>query len=139
MSGEREITSFVAHTWLCDHFGHLNVRHYAAAFDDATFVFWSSLGFRPGPESPMPVTLEVKTSFRQETRAGTVARIGVQVSKVGNKSVGLIFTMRDTGDDALLATCEVAEVFMDPRTRRSCPIPDVLRAALVRASAPPPG
>lgn len=95
--------------------------------------------FRPGPEAPMPVTLEVKTAFRQETRAGTVARIGVQVTKVGTRSVGLTFAMRDAGDDALLATCEVSEVFMDPQTRRSCPIPDALREALVRASAPPQG
>ena len=138
MSGEREITSFVAHTWFCDHFGHLNVRHYAAAFDDATFVFWSGIGFRPGPDSPMPVTLEVKTSFRQETQVGSVVRIAAQVSKVGTKSVGLTFTMRDAGGD-VLALCEVVEVFMDPQSRRSCPIPAALREALLNAAGPMPG
>lgn len=137
MSAAREITAFVAHGWLCDHFGHLNVRHYAAAFDDATFVFWGGLGFRPGDGRPMPVTLEVKTGFRHETRAGTIARISAEVTKVGQTSVGLRFEMRD--DDAtLLAVCEVVEVFMDPASRQSCAIPPPLRAALT-ALQPPAG
>ncbi|WP_449045094.1 acyl-CoA thioesterase [Paracoccus versutus] len=138
MNSVRNITSFVAHTWLCDHFGHLNARHYAAAFDDAIFVFWSGLGFRPDSDSPMPVTLEVKISFRQEIPAGSVVRIEAQVSKVGNKSVGLTFTMREAGGDEL-AICEVVEVFIHPKSRRSCPIPAALRAALSKESHSPPG
>jgi 2-(1,2-epoxy-1,2-dihydrophenyl)acetyl-CoA isomerase len=38
MTQDLRLTSIVAHAWHCDHFGHLNVRHYAAAFDDALFM-----------------------------------------------------------------------------------------------------
>lgn len=129
MSGTRVVCSFVAHAWLCDHFGHLNVRHYAAAFDDATFIFWNSIGFRHGDDGPRPVTLEVKTGFKHETLAGTIAHITAEVTKVGQKSVGLRFEMRD-GGETVLAICDVVEVFVDPTTRQSCPIPESFRTAL---------
>ncbi|MBL4928988.1 acyl-CoA thioesterase [Fuscibacter oryzae] len=129
MTETRVVSSFVAHTWLCDHFGHLNVRHYAGAFDDATFIFWDGIGFRPGDGRPMPVTLEVKTAFKHEALAGTVGRITAVVTKVGQKSVGLRFDMHDA-EGTLLASCDVIEVFMDATSRQSCAIPDALRNRL---------
>lgn len=129
----REVSAVVAHQWHCDHFGHMNVRHYAAAFDDATFLFWAAMGHRHAEGVPIPVTLETATSFRSEVRAGAALCIGVEVTKVGTKSVGLQFQMR-CGIE-VMAACKVVEVFMDPTTRQSCAIPDDLRAALVAEMA----
>lgn len=123
----KDLTGFVAQAWACDHFGHLNVRHYAAAFDDATFLFWNEVGFRHG-KGPMPVTLEIKTAFLHEVKAGAVLRIHAGVTKIGTKSTGLCLEMRQ--GDTVMARAEVIEVFMDPATRSSTPIPDHIRDAL---------
>ena len=44
MSGWQETHRTVVHAWMCDHFGHVNVRYYAHLFDDAGFALWSRSG-----------------------------------------------------------------------------------------------
>ena len=39
-----ELTRGVVHPWHHDHFGHMNVRHYAPFFDDASYHLWTMLG-----------------------------------------------------------------------------------------------
>jgi hypothetical protein len=39
-----ELLRGVVHPWHHDIFGHMNVRHYAPFFDDASFHFYSRLG-----------------------------------------------------------------------------------------------
>ncbi len=46
----QDLTTYVgvAHPWMCDTMGHMNVRHYAAMFDDASFQL---LGHIAGTET----------------------------------------------------------------------------------------
>ncbi|WP_292294653.1 hypothetical protein, partial [Marivita sp.] len=37
MAKRFEVMRAVVHPWHHDHFGHMNVRHYATFFDDATY------------------------------------------------------------------------------------------------------
>lgn len=127
------VSTFLAHQWHCDHFGHLNARHYAAAFDDAVFIFWNQLGLvipGPGEAGQIPVTAKLGIEYLSEVTAGTVLRIGASVVRVGGKSVTIRFEMRDQPGDRLVATCETVEVFFDARARCSAAIPDHLRTAL---------
>ena len=133
MADPLALTSIVAHQWQCDHFGHLNSRHYAAAFDDALFIFWGRLGMVPpalGQPGVMPVTAELKISYRSEAGTGTVARLTGRPLRVGTKSATLAFEMAEEGRGRLLASCEAVEVFFDMQARESRPIPDPLRQAL---------
>lgn len=129
-SENHELTTVVVHQWQCDHFGHLNVRNYAALFDDAIFVFWGKLdaGTQRGV---VPVSAEIKLNFRSEVGAGTIATIRSQVLCVGSKSVKLHMELVDTRTQALYATCETVEVFFDLNTRESAPIPEIIRARLI--------
>lgn len=55
------VSAFLAHRWQCDHFGHLNARYYAAAFDDAVFVFWDGNGISiPAAENATNIALTIK-------------------------------------------------------------------------------
>ena len=120
----------VFHQWHCDHFGHVNTRAYAAAFDDAIFAFWAGLR-APGDGAAIPVTAEMKTAFQAEAGAGTVYEIRAALLRIGGKSVTLQLSLGAAGaEERPLATCEVVEVFFDPETRRSAPIPEGLRARL---------
>lgn len=123
------LTTIVVHQWQCDHFGHMNVRHYAAIFDDAIFVFWGRCGIS-GKQAIVPVSAEIKLSFRSEVVAGTIANIRSRVSHVGTKSVKLQMEMVDARTQDLFATCETVEVFFNLDSRESHPIPAEIRARL---------
>lgn len=127
------LNSLVAHQWHCDHFGHLNARHYAAAFDDALFIFWTHAGVeipQPGQPGVIPVTAQLKIDYRSEVTAGQVLSILGQPLRIGGKSVTLALTMQEATTGRIAATCEVVEVFFDALARQSAPVPDHVRAAL---------
>nr|WP_296430280.1 thioesterase family protein [Roseovarius sp. BRH_c41] len=123
----RLVLTHVFHPWHCDHFGHVNTRHYAAAFDDATFAFWAGLGVGQG--SIVPVTARQMITYQTESTSGTVVSIHAKPVRVGDKSVTLEFAMSDLAGGAL-AHFEVVEVFFDNTTRQSAKMPENVRAAL---------
>ena len=129
-----ELTRGVVHPWHHDHFGHMNVRHYAPFFDDASYHLWTVLGL---PYSVMIenhgvhcVTASATTNFIKELVGGDLIRIDGALTRLGTKSVGFQLRMfhADTGD--LHATYDMVEVIFDPKTRRSAPMPDGLRELL---------
>ena len=134
MSGWIELTRGVVHPWHHDHFGHMNVRHYAPFFDDASYHFWTRIGL---PYSLMIaehgvhcVTASAKTSFVKELTAGDLIEIDGAVTRIGTKSATFRLRMRHADTGALHATYDMVEVVFDPDTRASAPMPDAVRRAL---------
>ena len=124
----------VIHPWHHDHFGHMNVRHYAPFFDDAVYHMWTRLGL---PYSRMQaehgvhtVSAQATTGFRQELVAGDLIVIDGAVARIGGKSCTLHLRMMHADTGALHATYDVVEVFFDPTTRRSATMPDAIRTRL---------
>ena len=129
-----ELTRGVVHPWHHDHFGHMNVRHYAPFFDDASYHLWTMLCL---PYSVMIekygvhcVTASATTNFIQELVGGDLIRIDGALTRLGGKSVGFQLRMFHADTGVLHATYDMVEVIFDPKTRRSAPMPDPLRAAL---------
>ncbi|MCA9604474.1 MAG: acyl-CoA thioesterase [Myxococcales bacterium] len=123
----------VVHAWMCDHFGHMNVRWYAHVFDDAGFALWSMLGvsqemFRVA--GVHTVVARTETDFRAELLAGRVILVRSRIEKVGTKSVTYEQELLDADTRRVHATQYVVEVFFDPEARRSVPIPDTIRALI---------
>lgn len=136
MHDRLHIHSGVVHPWHHDHFGHMNVRHYAPFFDDAVYHMWTRIGL---PYSRMlaehgvhTVSAQATTRFVKELQAGDLIDIDGAVNRLGTKSMTMDLRMlhADTGD--LHATYEVVEVFFDPETRASTAMPDTVRAILSR-------
>ncbi len=124
----------VVHPWHHDHFGHMNVRHYAPFFDDAVYHMWTRLGL---PYSAMQaehgvhtVTARATTGFVRELTAGDLIAIDGAVQRIGTKSCGFHLRMLHADTGALHATYDVVEVFFDPRTRGSTAMPAAVRARL---------
>jgi len=124
----------VVHPWHHDHFGHMNVRHYAPFFDDATYHFWTLVGC---PYSVMipefgvhTVSASATTGFIRELVAGDLIRIDGAVTRLGTKSATLEFRMFHADTDVHHASYDLVEVFFDPKTRRSAVIPDAVRVKL---------
>lgn len=143
MAKRLELLRGVVHPWHLDHFGHMNVRHYAPFFDDASYHVWTRIGV---PYSVMLaehgvhcVTASAKTTFIKELAAGAMIVVDGVVSRIGDRSLGLRLRMLDADSGALHATCDIVEVVFDPATRSSAPMPDAVRAALEPWLAPADG
>ncbi|WP_238547874.1 acyl-CoA thioesterase [Meridianimarinicoccus roseus] len=133
-STRMELLRGVIHPWHHDHFGHMNVRHYAPFFDDACYHLWAALGI--AYESMMAehgvhcVTAQASTGFVKELVAGDLIVIDGAVTRVGGKSASFHLRMLHAETGALHATCDVVEVFFDPKTRKAAAMPDAVRAVL---------
>ena len=129
-----ELNRGVVHPWHLDHFGHMNVRHYAPFFDDATYHFWTAVGL---PYSEMQrdhgvhcVTASGKTTFIKELTAGDLIVVEGRTGRVGTKSVTLELRMRHADTGETHAEYEVVDVFFDPATRKSAAMPTYVRDRL---------
>jgi acyl-CoA thioester hydrolase len=132
MADRLEVLRGVVHPWHHDIFGHMNVRHYAPFFDDASFHLYARLGITPdrlvADHGVHMVSARAETNFRVELRAGDLFVIDGAVTRLGNRSVTL--QLRMVQGDTVHATYDLTEVFFDPKTRRSGPMPDPVRQAL---------
>ncbi|MCC5992900.1 MAG: acyl-CoA thioesterase [Rhodobacteraceae bacterium] len=136
MTERLELVRGVVHPWHHDHFGHMNVRHYAPFFDDASYHMWTRLGlaYRDllAQYGLHAVSAEARTRFVQELQAGDLIMIDGVVSRIGTKSCAFHLRMIHADTGALHATYDLVEVFFDPKTRRSATMPDTVRDRLQR-------
>jgi acyl-CoA thioester hydrolase len=134
MEGPLELLRGVVHPWHLDHFGHMNVRHYAPFFDDASYHMWTRIGL---PYSVMIekhgvhcVSAQATTNFHHELNAGDLIVVDGVVARIGTKSTTFHLRMHHADTGRLHATYDLIEVFFDPATRRSAPMPGPVRAKL---------
>lgn len=133
--GQRlEVMRGVIHPWHLDHFGHMNVRHYAPFFDDAVYHLWARLGQSYDQMQAAfgvhAVTAQASTGFQRELVAGDLITIDAGVTRLGNRSCTFHLRMAHAVTGVQHATYDVVEVFFDPKTRKSAIMPDALRAIL---------
>ena len=133
--GQRlEVMRGVIHPWHLDHFGHMNVRHYAPFFDDAIYHVWARLSLSYDQMQAQyglhAVTAQATTAFKRELTAGDLITIDASVTRLGTRSCTFHLRMVNAVSDLLHATYDVVEVFFDPSNRQSAPMPDAIRAAL---------
>lgn len=123
--------SGVVHAWMCDHFGHVNVRWYAHLFDDAGFVLWTKVGItRDHFGGTHTVVARTETNFRKELLAGQLVGVRSRFVRLGAKSIGYEQELFDLETQQVHAVQSAVEVFFDPETRASREIPAAIRDAL---------
>lgn len=120
----------VVHPWLCDQFGHLNVRNYSNLFNEAMFHAYARTGLPQSVVLPCGghgVAAIVRTSFLKELPMGSLVAIDGGLTRASTKTLTYFCRMRDIETGEIHATLESLEVFFDPATRSSAPIPSALR------------
>lgn len=140
MSAWKETVRAVVFPWHCDQFGHMNVRWYAHWLDDAAFHVWAANGvtFRRMQELGVhTVSARTTTDFVRELVAGDMVVVWSAFSRLGRSSVTYQHRMRSVETGIEHARQEAVEVFFDPATRKSAPIPDEIRAAIEPALVDP--
>jgi len=117
----------------CDGYGHMNVRHYAAFFDDAGWHIPGMAGIslaevkRRGLGTVMAsLTIE----FHHEIAAGQLALIRGAVTRVGTKSFAHELRLYEADSMTHCATQKSVEVCFDTQARKGVALPEDLKAKL---------
>lgn len=120
----------VAHPWMCDAMGHINVRHYAAMFDDASFQVLGRVADpaedTAGAKGWADVRCEI--DYVHETLSGTLLTIRSHVEKVGTSSMTYVHVMEGTLDGLVHARARVVSVRFDLAARRKLALDPAVRA-----------
>ena len=133
MSNWFETTRSVVFPWHCDHYGHMNARWYVHHFDDSGLHIWTAAGCphsqtrKQGVET---VVARYTVDYIRERRASQLLVVRAAFVRLGNKSITHLHRMYDADEGTLRASLECVEVFFDPETRRSAPMPDDIRVVL---------
>jgi acyl-CoA thioester hydrolase len=136
MSGWFELSRSVVMPAHCDHYGHMNVRHYAACFDDAGWHVFARAGvsltdLRSRGLGSVVATLTI--DFHHEMTAGQLTLVTGAITRVGGKSCSYELRLHDADSMTLCATQKATEVCFDTTARTSAPWPEDVRARLAAA------
>lgn len=107
----------LAHPWMCDAMGHLNVRHYVAMFDDAGFQMLGRIAGRDADPKLGWADIRMEIEYRHETPANALLTITSRVEATGRTSVTCLHEMRGTLDDVLHATMRTVTLRFDLAAR----------------------
>ncbi len=115
----------------CDHMGHMNVMWYVGKFDEATWQLFHAVGLTPSRlrDSRRGMAgLEQHIEYKREVRAGDVLTIRSAVLEVREKTIRFAHRMNNDETGAVAATTVLTAVYLDLVARRSCPLPEDVRA-----------
>ena len=120
----------------CDLYGHMNVRQYAAFFDDAGWQIYGRAGIsltdlRSRGLGSVVATLTI--DFHHEMTAGHLLLVTGVITRVGGKSFSYEMKMFEADSMRHCATERVTEVCFDTKLRKSAPWPEDIRASLAAA------
>jgi len=117
---ERGIITYagIVHPWMCDSMGHLNVRHYVAMFDDASFQILGRVAGKEDAGSRLGwADVRMEIDYKHETSAGTLITVYSRIERIGASSLTYMHEMYGTLDDVLHAQMRSITVRFDLRRR----------------------
>jgi acyl-CoA thioester hydrolase len=121
-----------AHPWLCDVMGHMNIRHYMAMFDEASYqLLYEVFGWSGSQETTSGegwADVKHVVEYQAEVSAGDLLEIRGRIVKIGTKSVTIRYDMFNIVRDELAATLECVCVLFDLEKRKAVPLSDEQRA-----------
>jgi acyl-CoA thioester hydrolase len=117
----------------CDAYGHMNVRHYAAFFDDAGWHVLARAGVsltevRARGLGTVVATMSI--DFHHEITAGQLALVKGALARVGTKSFAYELRLYEADSMTHCATQKAVEVCFDTRARKGVPLPEDIKRKL---------
>jgi acyl-CoA thioester hydrolase len=113
--------------------GHLNNAKYLTYFETARINYFTHLGlFTPG-QSFMDIGVimaDVRVTFHAPVQYGMPIKVGVRISKLGNKSMTVEQNIVHAETDEALASGQVILVAFDYHTNKTLPIPKEMREVI---------
>lgn len=109
----------VAHPWMCDAMGHMNVRYYMAMFDDASFQLLGRLTGVEKDKSLGWADVRHEIEYKHETAAGTLVTIRSHVTRIGRTSVTYRHILTGSLEGELHAEATTTSVRFDLTARKA--------------------
>ena len=119
----------------CDIYGHMNVRHYAACFDDAGWHFPRMAGLsleEIRARGLGTVLASLTIDFHHEILAGQLVLIKGAVTRVGTKSFSHEMRLYEADAMTHCATQKAVEVCFDTKARKGVALPEDIKLKLQR-------
>ncbi|MBN1146436.1 MAG: acyl-CoA thioesterase [Anaerolineales bacterium] len=112
--------------------GHVNNARYLTYMEQARIAYIAHLGLWKGISflDIGVILADVHLTFKSPIQYGQQIRVGVQVTRLGNKSFTIQHSIEDTQTSEQLAACQAILVAYDYRRGRTVPIPDQWRETL---------
>jgi len=112
--------------------GHVNNARYLTYMEQARIAYIAHLDLWKGPSflDIGIILADVHLVFHAPIQFGQHIRVGVRVTRLGNKSFTIEHDIEDTQTGDQLATCEAILVAYDYRQECTIPIPDHWRKTL---------
>jgi acyl-CoA thioester hydrolase len=113
--------------------------HYLTYYDTAIFEYYRAIGYDQFRESKELLedwhVVKALVEYRAPLTYDLEFEVGVRVAKMGNSSLTYALAIFPKGEETVLATGAVVQVYTDQRTHKSMPIPERVRA-MYRAFEP---
>ena len=112
--------------------GHVNNACYLTYMEQARIAYIQTLGLWPGGTflDIGIILAEAQVAFNSPILYGQKLRVGVRVSRLGNKSLTMDYLLEDAENGKRLASGSSVLVTYDYRDARSLPIPEDWRKAI---------
>jgi len=78
------------------------------------------------------ILADVQITFKKAVQFGDPIRVGVRIARLGNKSMTSEYQLEDARDGSLFATGSSVLVAYDYHNKRSVPIPEEWRTAILQ-------
>ncbi|HEY6124902.1 MAG TPA: thioesterase family protein [Steroidobacteraceae bacterium] len=131
-----ELTRGIVMPLHCDLYGHMNVRHYAAFFDDAGWHMLAKAGVSLDElraQGLGSVVASLTIDFHHEMTAGQLFLVSGAFTRVGARSFGNEMRLYESESMTHCATQKTVEVCFDTRARASASWPDPVRSKIRQA------
>ena len=111
----------------CDAMGHMNVQHYIAAFDQASWHLVAAAGYKSSWLEERKLgwaDRHYDVDFLQELPMGSLFEIRSRIVKVGRTSLTLHHAMYNCETGDLCAEITIVTILFDLVNRKPAPLPD---------------
>ena len=129
----------MVYPWHCDHMGHMNVMWYTGKFDEACWLFLSTLGLTQArfvQDKTGMAALEQHIEYKSELHAGDAVTIRSTLLEIRQKTIRMQHEMLDDSSGEVAARTTIVGVHIDAQMRRAIALPaDVVERAMQMMAA----
>jgi acyl-CoA thioester hydrolase len=112
--------------------GHVNNAKYLTYLEQARIAYLAHLGLWQGPSflNIGIILADVQLTFQAPILWGQQVRVGVRISRMGNKSLAVEHCIEDAQTGEEFATCSIVLVAYDYHAARTIAVPDHWRQTI---------
>ena len=115
--------------------GHLYFANYMVYADEILGAYMEELGLgamNPHKSPCLIFTVNIRCEYFSEISGNGQVNVCVGYARLGNSSADAVFELYNNDNAELLAKGGLTQVFVDPESRKSMPIPPFFKAEILK-------